>query len=94
MTDRDGVTDNLDAMAPAASCQPHSTNDTAPSDYGTAMNVLAPLTTTGGAVHFECLSTNGNTNAFDTSLVAIQVDSLSGALHHVSRKTLRPQVAK
>ncbi|HJQ51859.1 MAG TPA: hypothetical protein VJ838_15190 [Gaiellaceae bacterium] len=58
------------------------------------MNVLAPLTTTGGAVNFECQSTDGNTNAFDTSLIAIQVSSLNGTLGHLSGKTLRPRSEK
>ena len=40
LTDLDGVTDNLDAMAPAASCRPHPNNNEGEHNYERAFHIV------------------------------------------------------
>jgi hypothetical protein len=81
-----GTTDLLDSN--------HSATDAATIDQ-TSLHLVAPLTTNGTTVHIDCVSSDdNNTWAGDTHLVAIKVDSVTGASTHSGSAPLQPQLGR
>jgi hypothetical protein len=61
----------------------------------TSLHLVAPLSTSGTKVHIDCASSDdNNTYATETHLVAIKVDSVSGATAPSGAAPLRPQLGR